>query len=47
MNIDCRAEYLFEFKTYANDPQDLIKHETEMDYQRCLEVFLDCYLVPA
>lgn len=36
----------FEYKTYADEPHGFLEHETEMDYQRRLEIFMDWYLVP-
>ncbi|MCO6433803.1 alpha/beta hydrolase family protein, partial [Nitrosomonas nitrosa] len=41
-----RAGKTFEYKTYAGEPHGFLKHETEMDYQRRLEIFMDWYLVP-
>lgn len=41
-----RAGKTFEYKTYADEPHGFLKHETEMDYQRRLEIFMDWYLVP-
>ncbi|MBK7918545.1 MAG: S9 family peptidase [Chloroflexi bacterium] len=41
-----RAGKTFEYKTYADEPHGFLKHETEMDYQRRLEVFMDWYLAP-
>jgi dipeptidyl aminopeptidase/acylaminoacyl peptidase len=41
-----RAGKTFEYKTYADEPHGFLKRETELDYQRRLEIFMDWYLVP-
>ena len=41
-----RAGKTFEYKTYAGEAHGFLKHETELDYQRRLEVFMDWYLRP-
>lgn len=39
-----RAGKTFEYKTYAGEAHGFLKHETELDYQRRLEIFVDWYL---
>lgn len=41
-----RTGKTFEYKTYADEPHGFLKHETELDYQRRLEIFMDWHLVP-
>ena len=39
-----RHDKVYEYKTYAGEPHGFLKHETEMDWQRRTERFLDWYL---
>lgn len=39
-----RHDKVFEYKTYAGEPHGFLKYETEMDWQRRAERFLDWYL---
>lgn len=39
-----RHDKVFEYKTYAGEPHGFLRHETEMDWQRRAERFLDWYL---
>lgn len=39
-----RHDKVFEYKTYAGEPHGFLKYETEMDWQRRTERFLDWYL---
>ncbi len=41
-----RAGKTFEYKTYAGEAHGFLKPETELDYQRRLEIFMDWYLRP-
>jgi dipeptidyl aminopeptidase/acylaminoacyl peptidase len=39
-----RHDKVFEYKTYAGEPHGFLRYETEMDWQRRTERFLDWYL---
>jgi dipeptidyl aminopeptidase/acylaminoacyl peptidase len=41
-----RAGKQFEYKTYAGEPHGFLKRETELDWQRRMEIFFDWYLHP-
>jgi dipeptidyl aminopeptidase/acylaminoacyl peptidase len=41
-----RHDKVYEYKTYAGEPHGFLKYETEMDWQRRTERFLDWYLRP-